>query len=86
MLLGTQYNFDALNSCGHVSIPREDSCFWEPTIPISQAQQARFNPQRGFMLLGTQQAAAAGQSREAVSIPREDSCFWEQENKVILRY
>ena len=36
-----------------VSIPREDSCFWEPfVIPVSSAMES-FNPQRGFMLLGT---------------------------------
>ena len=60
-----------------VSIPREDSCFWEPvlTFPTNKAVKC-FNPQRGFMLLGT--IAVCGSSCAfQVSIPREDSCFWE---------
>ena len=37
-----------------VSIPREDSCFWEHTLyTMLSAPTACFNPQRGFMLLGT---------------------------------
>ena len=36
-----------------VSIPREDSCFWELDGPAGAALKLSFNPQRGFMLLGT---------------------------------
>ena len=38
---------------GCVSIPREDSCFWEQRMPSPLLLLKRFNPQRGFMLLGT---------------------------------
>ena len=37
-----------------VSIPREDSCFWElAEFPQNPDDYLSFNPQRGFMLLGT---------------------------------
>ena len=59
-----------------VSIPREDSCFWEPTGAITNQVMVGFNPQRGFMLLGTN-IVEVGLIPDLVSIPREDSCFWE---------
>ncbi len=53
MLLGTTQHNRAI-SHAIVSIPREDSCFWELKHPQHpRSMKFGFNPQRGFMLLGT---------------------------------
>ena len=77
MLLGTNARFIVLPPFPMVSIPREDSCFWELQRKTQLRGWNRFNPQRGFMLLGTYADVVASWGIEPVSIPREDSCFWE---------
>ncbi len=77
MLLGTPTMRGIAKLARHVSIPREDSCFWERRdLDSLITRLKRFNPQRGFMLLGTH-AATITAADHTVSIPREDSCFWE---------
>ncbi len=76
MLLGTLVASDDPTASQYVSIPREDSCFWEPLIMPQATTNLGFNPQRGFMLLGTAIRPPCAR-RSKVSIPREDSCFWE---------
>ena len=45
---------DLMGIVVEVSIPREDSCFWELYEWMKSSNMVfRFNPQRGFMLLGT---------------------------------
>ena len=53
MLLGTRRRLSSVKK-SPVSIPREDSCFWEhETATGTGIVLYGFNPQRGFMLLGT---------------------------------
>ncbi len=62
---------------GFVSIPREDSCFWEP-LPDALAQQIhQFQSPERIHAFGNVVREVVREVAIAVSIPREDSCFWE---------
>ena len=59
-----------------VSIPREDSCFWEPAnIPITHVHVLSFNPQRGFMLLGTPISKSDHHARVSFQSPERIHAF-----------
>ena len=54
MLLGTMIVERHGATPNEVSIPREDSCFWERgNVSEACRKSDSFNPQRGFMLLGS---------------------------------
>ncbi len=78
MLLGTLPLMQATIIKSLVSIPREDSCFWERGV-------LRRTGLAGVVFQSPERIHAFGNTvgqrvivDRRVSIPREDSCFWEQ--------
>ncbi len=60
-----------------VSIPREDSCFWELLHSFYSSNDDWFQSPERIHAFGNTQMRSRFQTGNVVSIPREDSCFWE---------